>query len=361
MASAFQFYTKLFNDLDANLAAYWQDVATNVTTAITPVATTLVTLYVILWGWSMMRGVISEPVTDGLARILRLALIVGIALNEGQYNTYLANMLWNSGDSLAAIVSPTYGVDATSTAFLDTLMGEFYDYSTTFNDAAYLSANTTLGLPSLTLLFASLVIYLVGVALTGYAAFLLVLAKMMLAIILGIGPMFILMMIFEATKRFFDTWLGQALNYMFLALLTAGVIQLVLTLIQAYLTNPDVTGIAATDISLNQALPTIGYSIVGFFVMMQLPSLSSALGGGVAVSTLGAVGWAYDKIRGTAGAGKDLITGQTLSNMRGARRQREMNARWAANNPGFASKLANSPMAVYRKVTGSSKNRVQRA
>ncbi|MBK6388047.1 MAG: type IV secretion system protein [Rhodoferax sp.] len=65
----------------------------------------MLTIYVVLWGWSMMRGVINEPMTDGASRIVRLSLIVGIALTVGRYNTFLSDMLWNSPDVLAGYIA----------------------------------------------------------------------------------------------------------------------------------------------------------------------------------------------------------------------------------------------------------------
>jgi type IV secretion system protein VirB6 len=118
MASNFDFYEKMFSKLSTGLSTYWQDVATNIIGAITPVTTTLLTIYVMLWGWSMMRGVISEPITDGIGRIVRLSVITGIALSVGRYNTYLADMLWNSPDALASYVASGYSDSNSNVQFL---------------------------------------------------------------------------------------------------------------------------------------------------------------------------------------------------------------------------------------------------
>lgn len=346
MASSFDFYEKLFTKLSAGLSTYWQQVAADIAGAITPVATTLLTIYVMLWGWSMMRGVISEPVTDGAGRIIRLALVIGIALNVGRYNTYLADMLWNSPDALAGVVASGYSNSNTSMQFLDNLMGQFYDMGQAYNDKAYANAGIT-GIPNLSLWCTGLAIWVSGILVTGYAAFLLALSKIAIAILLGVGPLFILMTIFEPTKRFFDSWVGQALNYVFLVLLTAAAIKLVMTIIQTYLGAPAVIA-ALADPSINQALPAIVFGIIGVLVMMQLPSMASALGGGVAIGTLGAVGWAYGKTKGG-------VTAMRPTNLRRSFNKAKSDVRIAGN---AAKVVGGAPMAVYRKVTGSNKNRV---
>jgi type IV secretory pathway VirB6-like protein len=41
-------------------------------------------LYVILWGWAMMEGLIKENVVmDGVSRILKLAIVMGLVLGFG--------------------------------------------------------------------------------------------------------------------------------------------------------------------------------------------------------------------------------------------------------------------------------------
>lgn len=354
MPSAFHFYERTFSELDKALIGYWESVANSIVGAITPVATTLIIIYVMLWGWSMMRGVISEPLTDGIARIVRLTVITGIALSVTRYGDFLADMLWNSPEILASYIASGSSNSSNNMQFLDGLMSQIYD----LGDAYWQKANASSGMlpiPDLGQTAIAILVWIAGLFATGYGAFLLALSKMALAIILAVGPLFILLTIFEPTRRFFDAWMGQSLNYVFLVMLTAAAIKLIMRILDTYLGDVAAAG-ALADPSISQALPCIVLCIIGMLVMMQLPSVASALGGGVAVSTLGAVGWAYGKTKGALGSGRDLATGKTLSDMRAARRARVTNARWAARNPGLTSRAASAagaaPMAVYRKITG---------
>lgn len=344
MASTFDFYQKLFTKLSTGLETYWSDVASNVAAAISPVAITLISIYVMLWGWSMMRGVIQEPITDGVGRIVRLALITGVALNLGHYNGFLATMLWNSPEALAGLVASGHSDGSTNMVFLDELMSKFYDMGQAYNDKANADTGLT-GIPDLSLWFTGLAVWVAGVVVTGYAAFLLALSKMALAIVLGVGPIFVLLTVFEPTKRFFDAWIGQALNYVFLVMLTGGALKLVIAIIKTYLAAPAV-GAALADPSINQALPAIVFSIIGSLVMMQLPSVASALGGGVAIGTLGAVAWAYGKSKGG-------MTALRPTNLRRSFNKARADVR-------IAQAAAGAPMAVYRKITGGPRNRVAR-
>lgn len=347
--ASFQFYTRLLIELNAALETYINGSASNVIEAITPVATTLLIIYVVLWGWTMMRGLISEPITDGVSRIVRLALITGIALNLGRYNAYLGDMLWNSPEALARVVTGT--TSESSISFLDTLMSKIYNFGSPFYVKAYADSGLT-GIPDLGLLFMAFAIWGVGVLTTAFSAFLLVLSKMALAILIAIGPIFVLLIIFEPTKRFFDVWLGQALNYVFLALLTAAATKLILGILETYLTNASPGSNA--DPTLNQAIPALGFALVGFLVLLQMPSIASALGGGVAISTLGAASWTYKKLTGGVGS--------SLSAIRPTHARRSINKlRSDARIMKDATVgVARVPLAMYRRVTGGRTNRVSK-
>ena len=338
---AFHFYSMVFTKVGETLTSHVGNTASAVISAITPVVTTLMVIYVFMWGWSMMRGVISEPITDGLARILRLTFIVTLALQIGYYNSFLADFLWNSPDAMASVIASgggtSAGTGAANAAYLDELYTRIYKIAEKFYTWAY--ANNK-WLPDFGAMAAYWLLVIIGLASTGYAAFLYVLSKVALAVLLGIGPIFIIMLIFEPTNRFFDAWIGQALNYDFLVILSASAIKLMFDVLGAYLTPLE--PMAGTSPQLAQIVPAVAILFISLLVLIQVPGIASALGGGVAVGTLGAVRWAFDK---TAGAGASVARPlmnprKTLANMRADRMRRASAARWAKANPGLVRRMA---------------------
>ncbi|TKB23475.1 conjugal transfer protein [Desulfopila sp. IMCC35006] len=330
--AAFNFYTTLFTKLNVTLTTYFQNVATDLITQFTPVATTLLGIYVMFWGWSMLRGVISEPVTDGVQRIVRLTLIIAVALNVGRYNQYITDFLWQLPDSLAAVAAIGNSNPLTNTQFLDDFMGHFWDIFAAFSEYSFASPwSSTLNIPNCFVWLAGALVLLSGIILTAYSAFLLVMAKIGLAVLLALGPVFVLSIMFEATKRFFDAWLGQALNFIFVVVLTSAIIKLFLTIIQSYLIVISTPAALATP-SLAGVLPAVAFCLIGFLVLMQVSNIASALGGGVAVSTLGAVSGIYSRTtRGIAASRPMNIRRQinrSKSDMRILARSTGVNAVW---------------------------------
>jgi type IV secretion system protein VirB6 len=143
-------------------------------------------------------------------------------------------------------------------------------------------------------------------------------------------------------------------------MLTSAVIYLVLSLCQSYLGDLNKFG-ALQNPGLDQTAPLFFLCGAAVIFLMQIPSFASGLGGGVAISTLGAMTAAYRAVKGAAGGAKNLMTGQTLSDMRGARRERARNREWAKEHPGLTARTAGLPMAAYRKLTSLRKNTVTKS
>ena len=317
-------FSKIFQKADQGFISYMGSTTASIISAIAPAITVLLTIYVMLWGWSMIRGVIDEPITDGVTRIVRLAIIAGIAMSAGLYAGYVTEWIWATPDAIAKVIS---GKDPKgSIQFLDQLLGRFFTLGNKFMEAA--EQDSTMGIPDLVLFFSSLAILVMGVIVTAYTAFLFILSKMALAVLLSVGPIFIALAIFESTKKFLDAWIGQVLNYVFLIMLTAACVKLILVFIEFYFVI-----MLNTEPNIGDALQLVAIALIGFLVLMQMPSVASGLGGGVALSTLGGIGWAYKKLRGSVKGAGNVMSGKTLADMRGARKRKADMARWASRNP----------------------------
>lgn len=345
MANEFHFYEKGLGLLSSNLNTYVLDVATNIISAITPVATALITIYIMLWGIAMMMGKISEPIMDGVARLVRISIITSVALNIGYYNSFLADMLWNSPEALASYVTSGNAGSGT-TQFLDQLMGQFYALGQVYAEKANAASGLT-GIPDLGLMFVAVCLWTAGALATGYGAALLGLSKISLAVVLGVGPMYVLFTLFEPTKRFFDSWIGQVLNFVFIAMFTAAVIKLILAIAQAYMTDLGTSNLSANP-AMDQALPAIIFALMGAIVLIQVPAKAAALAGGVAIGTLGAVGFAYGKATGG-------VSAMRPTNMRRSMNKARSDVRIATD---AAKVVGGAPAALYKKVTGGTRNRV---
>ena len=75
-----------------------------------------------------------------------------------------------------------------------------------------------------------------------YTIFLLALSRIALSVLLALGPLFIALLLFDTSKRFFEAWFAQLLNYAFITILTVLVAALMMTLLTAAATQAASTG-----------------------------------------------------------------------------------------------------------------------
>jgi type IV secretion system protein VirB6 len=231
-------------------------------------------------------------------------------------------------------------------------MDSIYATFVAFYDASMTDSNA-FGVPNLGLFFSSFIVLLLGFCAVIYAAFLMALGKIFLAVLLAIGPIFVLGLLFEATKGFFQSWLNQIMNSIFKFALAVAVVRLIMAINQIYISSMD---LSAPNVP--SSLPVLAISLISLLVLTQVPSLASALGGGVAVSTLGAVGW----IAGRSASGVSAMTPRAMAQRR---MQNARVDRWRERNPSVVSRAAgatvNKAKGLYRKVAGVRENSVSRA
>jgi len=111
----------------------------------------------------------------------------------------------------------------------------------------------------------------------------LIVAKVSLAILLALGPVFVPTILFEKTKHLFDGWLGQIVNYVLLLLLMSVAIYILfpvlLVIIASYFALAKLVGLTISDSVQLTAL--LGIFIA---VMKQVPSTAASISRGYALS-----------------------------------------------------------------------------
>ena len=340
-ASNVQFLNDFLTKFDTAVVSYWQSLVTSVVGAISPIATSLLGIYIVIWGWSMFRGEIQEPVLDGLGRITRLSMILSVALSVGYYNSLLATWISQTPDYFASLgTSGGGGTFSTLTQYADQVAEQLLNIWDAIGKSVA-STGWTTALSAAPTLMVGALMFMAILLLLIYIVFLLILSKMAIAILIGVGPLFVLSLMFESSKSWFGLWWAQVLNYSFLALLAGAAGALVLQFMMQYLTAADLpTAISSGQGFTSAMVPPIALAGIGSLLLVQAPSMASGLAGGVAVSTLGAFGQAIGGGQGrimslgnkATTAGWRMGTGQTVSELRSLRRIKMANKAWAKNN-----------------------------
>jgi type IV secretion system protein VirB6 len=273
---AFTTFKQLFDKIDETTATFVHDISTRCVAEITPVVTVALILSFIAYGLLIMRGAVGMPVSEFLWKAFRIAIIVNIALAGGLYQSEIAGLIRTLPDDLAKalIISPSQG--ATAASLIDEAAGAGFGCSAdAFNKAGLFSFE------GLTYCLIAIIVLFMTVILTGVGGAYLLMAKIALSILAGLGPLFIVALVFPATERFFNLWLGQVINYVLLVVLYAAVFGFMMTIFRNYMVDTKMDGLT------NVACTVGGVGILSFsmlIILRQLPSIAASLAGGAALS-----------------------------------------------------------------------------
>jgi type IV secretion system protein VirB6 len=268
------FFSTFWSWLNGQLAGYIGDNTARLAGILEPAVVTLATIYVMVWGYLHLMGKINEPIEAGLKRIALIALVLGVGLRLWLYNTLIVDTFYNAPAQLAATMVGANDPVGTIDAIWDSggiVAGNLWDKGGLWKgDFGFYLAG-------------AVVWCLMGI-LCVYAMFLIVLSSIALAVLLALGPLFIGLLFFDATRRFFSAWIAQLANYALITLLTVMVAALLLHVVQSYAAQTAARGSAILTVD---ALNMMLIAVLVFLVLRQVMPIASGLAGGVALHSFG--------------------------------------------------------------------------
>jgi len=270
------FFAEFSAWLNGLLATYIGTNTARVGQALEPALITLGTIYIMVWGYLHLMGRIQEPFVEGLKRIIMLTVVFGGALELWVYNSLIVDTFFNAPGQLAANLVGAYD----SVTMIDQIIFEGGDA------ASLLIQKGGVFHGDFSYYIAGYAVYLI-VGLTAiYTIFLLTLSKIALSVLLALGPLFIALLLFETTKRFFEAWIAQLANYAFVTILTVLVAALMMTLISTAATQ---AANAGGGIQIAQAVRVCMAAGLTFLIMRQVMPMAAGLASGLALSSFGIV------------------------------------------------------------------------
>jgi type IV secretion system protein VirB6 len=269
------FFQTLSTWLNNELASYIGQNTARVASILEPAVVTLGTVYVMIWGYLQLMGRIEEPFAAGLKRIATLALVFGIGLHLWLYNTLLVDTFYNAPTEFAASVvgasDPVHTIDA------------IWNQGGAVADQLFRGGS---GWGRVGFVISGVAAWALVGLLCVYTMFLLALSSIALSILLALGPLFIALLLFDPTRRFFDAWLAQLANYALVTILTVMVSALLLQLVATYAQQ---TAALGTSITIDDALNMLLATVLVLLFLRQIMPIAAGLAGGVALNSMGVV------------------------------------------------------------------------
>lgn len=283
------FFQTFWTWLNSELSTYIGENTARVASILEPAVVTLGAVYVMIWGYLHLMGRIEEPFAAGVKRIVTLAVILGVGLHLWLYNTVLVDTFYNAPTEFAAAVvgaaDPVQTIDA------------IWNQGGVVADQLFRGGA---GWGRIGFIVSGAVAWALVGLLCVYTMFLLALSSVALSVLLALGPLFITLLFFDATRRFFEAWLAQLANYALITILTVMVAALLLHFVASYAQQ---TAGLGTSIKIDDALNMLLATALVLLFLRQIMPIAAGLAGGVALNSLGSVGRAIGAPMRTVMAG----------------------------------------------------------
>ena len=269
----------------------------------TPIVSTLWRLmfiiFIAIFGYKVMiSGKFST--SELLVNMVKIIVLLAVATQWDQFTLLVYNMTTDFPADIASVLitsvdGATPSAGASDEGSANTALSLFYDRAMFVAGEILKGAGWT----KWGLYLYAFVIWGGALAFTGLAAMLIILAKMAVAILLSVAPLFILLLIFANTKTLFDGWLRTLLNYAVIPIFVYAVLALMLSLAEIPLQFLEANS-GNDDKLLSSIAPFLFICIVSVLLLSQVMNLAASVTGGLSLSTMGAGAWAARKAGGTA-------------------------------------------------------------
>jgi type IV secretion system protein VirB6 len=251
-----------------------------------------ITLYIILYGWQIARGEISEPWNEFAKRGVKLGLIVAVLQSPALYKEYVIDFLAEAlPDALSSAMSGNPVPDANK---FDTLAAKFGILLTQIWQGTGWSAPAATARAAVVTLLVMPFVWcslIIGFVVTMWA-------KAGMYFVATLGPLFIALAMFEQTRRYLHNWLDQIVTMIALQVLVAMTCGLVLEgLERAVKDAPTPENVFAL------AGKVIVLTVFSLAIWSSLPRLASKLGGyGASVAGAGGRAAPLETLRAPIGS-----------------------------------------------------------
>lgn len=272
------YFSELANFLLNGMGTNLFQKSNNMISGIAPVFQIGFGIYILLVAFDYYKRGFDENVVDLGKRMIGWLLTIAFAFNSSQYQK-LANIMWMLPENLSGLLgTSTYTASALDTQSNNILkmMENIFAYAASL-DMLQVSDKLMLYIGGTVAVILAYLFFLIT-----FAYYLI--AKLSLAMVIVIGPMFIGSMLFPATRQWGMNWIGQILNYS---------VTVVFYVILGALQNDffknqlerAVVGEIGSVAQVVGLIPLFFLSTTIFIlVAWSIPSISSALTGGASVN-----------------------------------------------------------------------------
>ena len=274
------FFADVAKTLGADLGQNLLDKTGDFIGQVTPLFVACFSFYVLLVIWDYYNSSLDVLSVDFLKKCCGWMLIIGLSLAPATYMK-LAHIIYRMPDEIAGIFAGGYKVDASAMDASWKLLMDLLDTISKLHEKyQWYDIGVHFGI----VIKIGLVITICGALVVGLSFAFYMVAKVSLALVLMIGPVFLGCLLFPATRQYAINWIGQCLNHILTCTMFVLLVKVQMAAFDKAI-NMALNG-SAFDYVSAEILPPLFLlqTIIFLVVVFNIPSIASALTGGAAVS-----------------------------------------------------------------------------
>jgi type IV secretion system protein VirB6 len=224
-----------------------------------------VALFVTIYGYMVMTAQVQHLYQTAFRNMLIVGFVTYTALNWDWFS-YLYETFTRSADLFSSKVALGRGEKV--------VLDELYNRGMDTAFSIWSRSGWDLALCGL-----GAVVFMVTLCLVAFSVFLLLLAKLLVAITLALGPIFVSFFLFDATRQWFKNWIGSLVTLVVFQLVVHAALGLGYTIYQAVVPEGELYTASAVDAMQLQGrvLPLIVIFLSLLFVLRKADGHAMAL------------------------------------------------------------------------------------
>ncbi|MCQ9124684.1 type IV secretion system protein [Rodentibacter caecimuris] len=275
------FIGSIYDELVTQFSEPVSTYATKIGTAAAPLFGAAFGAYIVFQAYKLYTN--KDISIENIINVILVFGVIAFFIGANDQYSKVISFVQNAGDGLSASLSDTPSAKATSA--IETIY-DLYQKPLDKLEENYLakkSSNmTAIGdlvdyleqVPARASLWLSQTIFTVFIAIN------LLIAKVMVSLLLSVGIIFIMFAAYQPTRNLFTSWIGLALNYIFLNVMYSLAAGIAATVIQKKVMT---TSDSVMDLIAGSGIILLA-TIIIVFAINQIPTLVSSLTGGVGIS-----------------------------------------------------------------------------
>jgi type IV secretion system protein VirB6 len=286
-------YSNIGTNIENALSALQSGAVGGTIALVTGLAVCFVTMSYTIQGFAIISGKADGALGEFIKKGIKFILIAMFSLSALNYNNWVVASFTEIQNGIAAAWS---GQSGSPLQIVDGTLISMKNNGMTIAEAGHKLVNDSISNIFTAFLYwvtASLT-WLIGLVVTLPAAIMIIVAKAMFFMLMGVGPLFIMSLMFPVISKWFEAWFSQVMVQIFTIGFLCMIVSATNRIFEGWAHSLEGTvkllaegSLSGTNFNIFSTLLSMaGVALVLVFIMYQAGSLAAQLAGGVASQTI---------------------------------------------------------------------------